>query len=86
MFQPPDHGNREGHGDNIKRLITHKVVPAELGQGHAAGENLIGQQYSPVIGAVLSEREITSADPKRNAARDRNAKVVYDKHMLRDVK
>ncbi len=82
VFQPPDHGNREGHGDNIKGLITHKVVPAEFSQGHAAWENFIGQQYSPVIGAVLSERKITSADPKRNAARDRNAKVVDDKHSM----
>src|SRR5262245_4426696 len=28
VFQPVDHGNRQGHGDNIEGLATHKMVTA----------------------------------------------------------
>src|SRR5262249_8468508 len=28
VFQPVDHGNRQGHGDNIEGLATHKMITA----------------------------------------------------------
>jgi hypothetical protein len=31
VLQPTDHGNRQGHGDNIEGFATHKMVILQIG-------------------------------------------------------
>ena len=86
MFHTANHGESQGDGRGIDLLVEQKVIAAKLGESQAAGNDQIWQQRQPVIRPMRAQLQKAAASEQRDRAGERDADVVDDKDMPRNLK